>query len=97
MKEERDKAAKVAEAARIEAEAARAALAKAEEAKRAEVAAIEAAALAPDKEKLAFLVTQIAGINIPKLETPQAARITDGVKTLLGKVRAYIEQEADKL
>lgn len=97
MKQERDKAAKVAEAARAEAEKARAELAKAEQEKREEAARLEAAALAPDKEKLAFLVTQIAGINIPELATPQAARITAGVKTLLGKVRAYIEQEADKL
>lgn len=94
---ERAEAAKVAEAARIEAEKARAELAKAEQEKREEAARLEAAALAPDKEKLAFLVTQIAGINIPELATPQAARITAGVKTLLGKVRAYIEQEADKL
>ena len=97
MKAERAEAAKVAEAARAEAEKARAELAKAEQAKREEAARLEAAALAPDKEKLAFLVTQIAGINIPELATPQAARITAGVKTLLGKVRAYIEQEADKL
>jgi len=94
---ERAEAAKVAEAARIEAEKARAELAKAEQAKREEAARLEAAALAPDKEKLAFLVTQIAGINIPELATPQAARITAGVKTLLGKVRTYIEQEAEKL
>lgn len=97
MKAERAEAAKVAEAARIEAEKARAELAKAEQEKREEAARLEAAALAPDKEKLAFLVTQIAGINIPELATPQAARITAGVKTLLGKVRQYIEQEADKL
>lgn len=94
---ERAAAAKLAEAARIEAEAARAELAKAEQAKRDEAAKLQAAALAPDKEKLAFLITQIAGINIPELATPQAARITTGVKTLLGKVRMYIEQEADKL
>lgn len=84
-------------AERAESEAARAELAKAEQAKRDEATKLQAAALAPDKEKLAFLITQIAGINIPELTTPQAARITAGVKTLLGKVRAYIEQEADKL
>jgi hypothetical protein len=50
-----------------------------------------------DRDKLAFLITQIAGINIPQLQTPEAGRIAANVKTLLRKVTAYIEQEADKL
>lgn len=93
--------AKLAEAARIEAEAARAELAKAEELKQIEAAKVaesdRAALLAPDRDKLAFLVTIIYGIKMPELQTPEAQRITSNVKTLLRKVTAYIEQEADKL
>jgi hypothetical protein len=78
------------EAARIEAERVAAEQrAKAEEIKRA--------ALAPDKDKLAFLITQINGIQMPELQTPEAGKITANVKLLLGKVTNYIIQESDKL
>lgn len=86
---------------RKQAEAARAELAKAEELKQIEAAKVaesnRAALLAPDRDKLAFLVTIIYGIKMPELQTPEAQRITSNVKTLLRKVTAYIEQEADKL
>ncbi len=97
----REAAEKEAEKVRAELDAAKKA-AELEAAKVAEEARIKAesdraALLAPDRDKLAFLITQIAGINIPQLETPEAEKITRNVKTLLGKVRVYIEQEAEKL
>jgi chemosensory pili system protein ChpA (sensor histidine kinase/response regulator) len=93
----RAEAAEAKKAAEKLAEDARAATAAAAEAERLKAESDRAALLAPDRDKLAFLITQIAGINIPQLETFEAEKITRNVKTLLGKVRAYIEQEADKL
>jgi hypothetical protein len=97
----REAAEKEAEKVRAELAAAKKAAeleaAKVAEAARVKAESDRAALLAPDRDKLAFLITQIAGINIPQLETPEAEKITRNVKTLLGKVRAYIEQEADKL
>lgn len=97
----REAAEKDAEKVRAELAAAKKA-AELEAAKIAEAARVKAesdraALLAPDRDKLAFLITQIAGINIPQLETPEAEKITRNVKLLLGKVRTYIEQEAEKL
>jgi hypothetical protein len=86
---------------RKQAEAARAELAKAAELERIEAAKAaesdRAALLAPDRDKLAFLVTIIYGIKMPELQTPEAGRIATNVKTLLRKVTKYIEEEADKL
>lgn len=97
----REAAEKEAEKVRAELAAAKKAAeleaAKVAEAERLKAESDRAALLAPDRDKLAFLITQIAGINIPQLETPEAEKITRNVKTLLGKVRAYIEQEAEKL
>ena len=108
LDEERKQAEKEAELHRAElaktkkaADEVRAELAKAEELKQIEAAKVaesdRAALLAPDRDKLAFLVTIIYGIKMPELQTPEAQRITSNVKTLLRKVTAYIEQEADKL
>ena len=105
---ERKQAEKEAELHRAElaktkkaADEVRAELAKTEELKQIEAAKVaesdRAALLAPDRDKLAFLVTIIYGIKMPELQTPEAQRITSNVKTLLRKVTAYIEQEADKL
>lgn len=97
----REAAEKEAEKVRAELAAAKKAAeleaAKVAEAARVKAESDRAALLAPDRDKLAFLITQIAGINIPQLETPEAEKITRNVKTLLGKVRTYIEQEAEKL
>jgi len=99
--EEAAESARQAEIARkeLEAERERARQAQAEqaakEAKQAEE--IKRAALAPDKDKLAFLITQINGIQMPELQTPEAGKITANVKLLLGKVTNYIIQESDKL
>jgi len=93
----RAEAAEAKQAAEKLAEDARAATAAAAEAERLKAESDRAALLAPDRDKLAFLITQIAGINIPQLETPEAEKITRNVKLLLGKVRTYIEQEAEKL
>jgi hypothetical protein len=99
--EEAAESARQAEIARkeLEAERERARQAQAEqaakEAKQADE--IKRAALAPDKDKLAFLITQINGIQMPELQTPEAGKITANVKLLLGKVTNYIIQESDKL
>lgn len=82
-----------AEKAKVEAER----IAKEEAIKAAEAAELKRAALAPDKDKLAFLITQINAIKMPKLQTPEAGKITANVKLLLGKVTNYIIQESDKL
>ena len=79
--------------AKIEAER----IAKEEAIKAAEAAELKRAALAPDKDKLAFLITQINAIKMPELQTPEAGKITSNVKLLLGKVTNYIIQESDKL
>jgi hypothetical protein len=99
--EEAAESARQSEIARkeLEAERERARQAQAEqaakEAKQADE--IKRAALAPDKDKLAFLITQINGIQMPELQTPKAGKITANVKLLLGKVTNYIIQESDKL
>jgi hypothetical protein len=99
--EEAAESARQSEIARkeLEAERERARQAQAEqaakEAKQADE--IKRAALAPDKDKLAFLITQINGIQMPELQTPEAGKITANVKLLLGKVTNYIIQESDKL
>ena len=82
-----------AEKAKVEAER----IAKEEAIKAAEAAELKRAALAPDKDKLAFLITQINAIQMPELQTPEAGKITSNVKLLLGKVINYIIQESDKL
>lgn len=82
-----------AEKAKVEAER----IAKEEAIKAAEAAELKRAALAPDKDKLAFLITQINSIQMPELQTPEAGKITSNVKLLLGKVTNYIIQESDKL
>jgi hypothetical protein len=97
----REKAEKEAEKARAELaatkKAAELALAKAAEDERLKAESDRAALLAPDRDKLAFLVTIIYGIKMPELQTPEAGRIATNVKTLLRKVTKYIEEEADKL
>jgi hypothetical protein len=97
----REKAEKEAEKARAELadtkKAAELAAAKAAEDERLKADADRAALLAPDRDKLAFLVTIIYGIKMPELQTPEAGRIATNVKTLLRKVTKYIEEEADKL
>jgi len=97
----REAAEKEAEKVRAELAAAKKAAeleaAKIAEAERLKAESDRAALLAPDRDKLAFLVTIIYGIKMPELQTPEAGRIAANVKTLLRKVTAYIEQEADKL
>lgn len=82
-----------AEKAKVEAER----IANEEAIKATEAAELKRAALAPDKDKLAFLITQINAIEMPELQTPEAGKITSNVKLLLGKVTNYIIQESDKL
>jgi hypothetical protein len=55
------------------------------------------AAAAPDKEKLLKFAETIQAIELPKLKTPEAAEISANVKTLLGKVNAYIIEKANNL
>jgi chemosensory pili system protein ChpA (sensor histidine kinase/response regulator) len=97
----REKAEKEAEKVRAELaetkKAAELAAAKAAEDERLKAESDRAALLAPDRDKLAFLVTIIYGIKMPELQTPEAGRIATNVKTLLRKVTKYIEEEADKL
>lgn len=82
-----------AEKAKVEAER----IEKEKAIKAAEAAELKRAALAPDKDKLAFLITQINSIQMPELQTPEAGKITANVKLLLGKVTNYIIEESDKL
>lgn len=54
-------------------------------------------AAAPDKDKLLLLAYTINKLELPELKTSEAAAIIADVKTLLGKVNAYIIEKAESL
>lgn len=53
--------------------------------------------LAPDKEKLLLLAKSIDSFELPALSMPEAEKIINDVRGLLGKVSAYINQQISKL
>jgi colicin import membrane protein len=61
------------------------------------VEAAKRAAAAPDRDKLLAFVQSIRGLTVPEVTTPEAAQITGGIRTMIGKMAAYIEEKAQAL
>lgn len=53
--------------------------------------------LAPDKEKLSLLAASFDNYELPVLTMPEADKVINDVRGLLGKVSAYINQQIHKL
>jgi hypothetical protein len=89
---------KAAEAAKAELDRKeREAKAEAERIERERIAAEKKAAAAPDKVKLAELKKIISEIQVPTFKTQEAQQIGNGVKALLIKVEAYIEERSSSI
>jgi len=55
------------------------------------------AKLAPDKDKLKVLATQLMDVDYPELKSEEAKKILSGVKDLMKKVNIYIVENIEKL
>lgn len=70
---------------------------KAEAKKQADLKAKRKADLAPDKVKLTELAKSLDTYQLPKLKMAEAEEVINNVRSLLGKVSTYINQQIEKL
>lgn len=92
LKQQQQREADQKEVARIAAE-----LKEKQDKEAAEIAARKKAELAPDKEKLLVLASELDAYQLPALATAEATIIINSIRELLNKTSAYIRQKAEGL